>query len=180
MWLKKICALAPVVMNTVVQTTMAEMLANTASMLKDKAYSSMFSVCFKKLTPEVVDVFATYALEMPSDPGTMFNYHELRGLPTASYPESVYPERQPHFVSELLPITDSAERFEDALNWARRLKEALLKTDPENLLSTSYISFVDPASLNMREVFNDRYETLVELKQLYDPRNVFKSALLRF
>lgn len=180
MWLKKICSLAPVAMNTVVRSTFPEWLAVTTASLPPAAYATMFCVCFKKLTPEIVDVFATHALKMPSDPGTMFNYHELRGLPSVSHPESLYPERQPHFVSELLAVTPSRERFENTLEWAKKLEEALLKTDPKNLLPTSYISFIDPENVIMREHFKDRYETLEELKKMYDPQNVFKSASVGF
>lgn len=179
-WLKKICSLAPVAMNQVVRSTVSEWLSSTSALVVDRTYGTMLTVFFKKLTPEIVDVFATYALEMPADTGTMFNYHEVRGLPTVSYPETVYPERQPHFLTEILPLTNSPESLENLLKWAKSLQEALLKTDPENLLPTSYISFLDPEkNKSMREVFNDRYETLEELKRLYDPQNIFKFAAVR-
>jgi hypothetical protein len=167
-------------MHTVAKTTFSEWLATISGLVDARCFSTMRTVSFKKLTPEVVDVFAVHGNEMPSEPGTMFNYHQLRGVPTESYPESVFPERQPHFVAELLPNARSEESYEVSLKWAKKLEEALQKTDPQNILPTRYISFADPATLNMREVFNDRYDTLAELKKTYDPNNVFKSALPKF
>lgn len=179
-WLKKVCSLAPLAMHTVVQTTASEWLDETSALVPESTFAEIMPVSFKKLTPEVVDVFATFAEELPTDPSTMFNFHELKGLPTQSYPDSVFPERQPHFLAEILPMAATAERQENAAKWARKLQEAVLKTDPNNLLPTRYISFADPKTLNMREIFNDRYEALAKLKQTYDPQNVFKSALAQF
>ncbi|KAK2758960.1 hypothetical protein FQN54_003058 [Arachnomyces sp. PD_36] len=179
-WREKICSLAPMAMHTVVKCTIPEWSAGLSAVVADHAFGKMVSVSFKELTPEVVDVFATFAEEMPADPSTMFNYHELRGISTESYPDSVFAQRQPHYVAELCAIGSSEESFGEIEKWATELREAILKTDPNNLLPTRYISFADPPTLNLREVYEDHYETVAELKKIYDPQNVFTSAYARF
>lgn len=198
-WLKKICSLAPLAMQTVAKTTVADWLNLAASMVGGSTVGTMVSVGFKSVTPEIADVLATYGEKMPPSPSTMFGIHELRDGPSTSLEsrsDSVFAAREPHYMLEIFPTAAAASSDADAdadadagagapsldesLQWATEFRETLMQTDPQNILSMRYLPFAPPQGLDLREIFQDRYELLAELKREYDPRNVFRLALARF
>lgn len=167
-------------MHTVAPTTVPEWLDAASAVSPTQCYGSMFSINVRELTPEVVDVISSHAENMPNDPPTIFGIHELRPCPaTAGYPDSVFPLRMPHFMFEIFPAVETADRVEAARQWGQDLYDALRKTDSANLLPGTYLPFALWESVNAREIFLEGYDTLAELKREYDPANVFRYALAR-
>lgn len=178
-WLDKILSLAPVAMHTVTTTTLAEWLKVIGTVVPQQCYGPILSVNLRSLTPEVVDVIATHAEQMHPDPSVMFGIHELRGPATTQggHPDSVFAERSAHFMLEILPTVTSPENLDAAVKWGTAFHEALSKTNPDNLLPTVYLPFVSPEALDIRQIYQEQYDALVQLKREYDPKNVFKFAL---
>jgi hypothetical protein len=179
-WLEKILSLAPVAMHTVTTTTVAEWLTVAGSLVGKQCYGPILSVNLRTLTPEAVDVMGKHAQQMPSDPSVAFGIHQLRGPATQDgHPDSVFPERSAHFMLEILPTVASPENLDAAVRWGTEFREALLKTSSDNLLPTVYFPFVSPEKLDIRQVFQEQYDALVHLKREYDPKNIFKFALVQ-
>lgn len=138
----------------------------------------MFSINFRHLTPDTVNVISAHALKMPPELTTMFSMHEWRGPATeGKHPDSIFPVRQAHFMLEILPAVKSLDRLPAAVEWAREFHQAMLENDPGNLMSGMYLPFVSPENMNPRQVLGEQYQALVELKRVYDPQNIFQFAL---
>lgn len=177
-WLDKILSLAPVAMHTVTTTTVAEWLKVAGTVVREQCYGTMLTLNLRSLSPDVVDVIATHAQQMPSDPSVMFGIHELRGPATEGrHPDSVFAQRSAHFMFEILPKVISPENLDAAFKWGTAFREALLKTNSDNILPTIYLPFAPPEALNIRQIYQEQYDALVQLKEEYDPKNVFKFAL---
>ena len=145
----------------------------------------MISVCFKRVTPEVQEVLASYGEKMPPNPNTIFAMHEVRKGPATSAEaraNSVFGTREPHYLLEIFATGSSPDvgPSEETLQWAHQLRDTLQQTESENLLPTRFVPFVPPERMDLRQVFHDRSELLADLKRVYDPRNVFSLALVRF
>ncbi|KAJ5481168.1 hypothetical protein N7539_007062 [Penicillium diatomitis] len=67
-------------------------------------------------------------------------------------------------------MASTPELAAEAVAWGEAFRDDLRKTDPSNIVHSSYISLTSPV----------KYSKLKEIKGLYEPNNVFKSALAQF
>lgn len=179
-WVQKICSAAPVAMNTVTKTTIPDWMASVGKMLNSRTHGTISSVSFRAITPEVLEVLCKYAEKIASEPNTSFWVHELRkGPSTLSYPDSVFPTREPHFVLEILSTSETAEGLENSAKLAKEFQEELQGTNSENILPP-YLPFTSPKALDLRKGFGGQYEALEAIKKEYDPLDVYRYACARF
>lgn len=178
-WLSKVSSWAPVTLSTVAPTTIAEFNEGSIAVCPREAYGTMFSVNVKNLTLEVLDILGSQGVLQTMTPEAMFGVHEIRAeCPVVEPFPSVFNMRESHFVIEIIPIASTAEGAEKAATWARGFYDALMKTDPANILGR-YIPFTPTREIDLRQVYGDRLETLKKIKSEYDPENVFKHALVK-
>lgn len=177
LWLSKFSSIAPVSMHTVTETTLPDWLDMVGKFTVDRRYGSMTTISLRRLTPRAVDIISTYAQTMPSDPTSLISIHQLRGPATeGKHPDSIFPTRQPHYMFEIFPALKSPDNLAAAAKWADEFEQALREAEPENVVPGTYLALSNPAKLNCRQIFADKYETLVELKKSYDPHNIFQFA----
>lgn len=178
-WLTKASSWAPVGMGTVVPTTIADFNEAANALVPKKAYGAIASVTFKHLTPEVIDAIIKHAPLQPMNPEVLFGIHEIRAeAPTSESLPSMFINRQPHFLIEIIPMTSSPADVEHVLEWAREFHGALMRTDSANILAR-YLPFTPASEVDLQSVYGDRLETLGEIKHKYDPQNRFKNGLVQ-
>ncbi|KAE8350534.1 D-lactate dehydrogenase [Aspergillus coremiiformis] len=181
-WVDAISRLAPVVSTTVKETTPPDWLAEADRLVPKTTQGRAYTINVKGLTEEVVQVMASHLSRMPSEPQTMWNVHELRACSPSAQPksDSVFTSREGHFMFEILPLAERREDLGSVLAWGRAFHEALLMTDPGNILPATYLSLSAPDEVDMSRVFGEHYEFLRELKGRRDPEGVFRNALAWF
>lgn len=186
-WLQKISSLAPVAMSTVAPTTVTDWLRSGGEMIGGRCYGSIMGVSVNKLTPQTVDVLSDFAKRLPADPSTIFGVHEVRSGPSippaaSSILDSVFPQRFPHFLIEIVPTVRDPEKLAAAQEWATQFRDALLKADDAstNLLTRVYPPFNPPDKLDPKEWYDEEeYAALQNLKKVYDPENIFRSSVIK-
>ncbi|KAF5862908.1 hypothetical protein ETB97_010949 [Aspergillus alliaceus] len=181
-WVDKISRLAPVVLNTVKETTPPGWLEEAGRLVPRETQGRMYTINAKAITNEVVDVISTHLQRMPSDPHIIWNMHELRRSSPSARPRSdaVFAAREGHFMFEIVSIAEKKENLDSVLAWGKEFQEALYKTDPDNILAATYLSMTAPDEIDLTKVFGEHYELLREFKQSHDPHGVFSNGYVRF
>jgi hypothetical protein len=178
-WLSKLSSWCPVAISTVSPTTMSIFNESTRSIVPQTVYGRSLTCSIRELTPEVVDVMSKHAPLQPNSPATILGIHELRACAPQSQMNTVLDNHGPHFVMELLPTVQDAELLDAALVWAYDLYDALMRTNPANILTSTYLPLTEPEKINMKGIYGEKYEILKRIKRQYDPENVFKLALVQ-
>lgn len=125
---------------------------------------------FTDLPGPAIDVLIEMASILPTAQSDIL-IAQVGGAITDVAPEAtVYPHRGSAFV-----VTPGA-RWEDpeddgrCLEWLKRGSEALA----EHASGGAYVNFITEAEGRERDAFGSNYDRLVELKNIYDPGNVFR------
>ncbi|PYI04750.1 FAD-binding domain-containing protein [Aspergillus sclerotiicarbonarius CBS 121057] len=178
-WSDKIASLAPLLMSTVAPTTIPEWFAGNGALVPKSEYGAPATHNIRSVTPAVAEVIGRNLAIMPADPGTMFSIHQLRG-PSAqseSSAHSVFAAREPHFLLEILGFVTEEKNQGEAERWAARLAKEVQEVDAGNVLPTAYISLFKtqgvPAEELLNKVYGDKAALVRELKERFDPQNVF-------
>lgn len=179
-WLSKVSSWAPVAINTVPTTTMAGFNEISASLIPKCTHGTIFAVNVHELTPGILDVISIHTALQPNQPPTLFGIHELRAEAPWSPAGSVFATRSPHFLIEIIPMTEEAEALDDVQAWGRNFYNALMKTNPGNINRAAYLPLTRSKDIDLKLTYGSRHETLQKIKQEYDPLNVFKHSLVKF
>jgi hypothetical protein len=179
--ISKIEALGPVMMNTVQPKTIADHIDSAAKELPASTYGLGQTVSIRKLTKEATQILSKAFEKMPSSFGTGFTLHELRGPSAAPNPDSVFASREPHFMLELISMVGNEEDLKESEEWSTSLRKELLQMEPGNLLPGTYISLTPQGDVPLSKIYgpDSNYHDLLDLKQKYDPQNVFSLAVPR-
>jgi hypothetical protein len=179
-WAAKIANLAPTLANTVAETTIPSLLASTDALVPSTTYGAPSTHSIRRITPAVAETIGQYLATMPSDPGTMFSIHQLRG-PSATQQKhlNVFAAREPHYMLEILGYAAEETLSAEAMEWAVQMARAVERADPGNVLPTAYISLYNTAAAAssddvLRRVYGDKAEVVRDLKRGFDPGNVFR------
>lgn len=179
-WLSKVCSWAPLATNTVATTVIADFAEYTAALLPKSTYGSIFAVNVNDLTSEILEIISNHTALQPSTPPILFGIHELRAEAPQSPAGSVFNTRFPHFLIEIVPMTESVETLDGVLSWGQNFHAALMKTNPENINKVAYLPLTKSQDTDFEVVYGSQFETLKKLKENYDPLNVFKHSLVQF
>jgi hypothetical protein len=180
-WLSKVSSWLPVAMSTVQPTNQRDFGSFANSMIPKHTYGTIFTVNFYDLTPEVLEVIGIHGKKQPNNPELLFGIHELRSdAPREPNIDTVFDNRVPHFLIEIIPLASTPEVFAEGLVWGEAFINALRNTDPTNIVPATYISLTPNKELNMKTIYGSRHETFKKIKKQYDPQNVFNNALPRF
>ena len=179
-WKEKIASLGgPVVMDTVVVTTIPEWFSTNAALVASSVHGSSRTHTVHHITPEVAASIGRSLAKMPSDPVTMFTIHELRGPSAAPRDDSVFAMREPHFMLEIMGCVVNEESRQESRQWISNTWQDIQQTDSGNILPTVYISLhpesEEPARLS--KFFGPHVEEILALKRKFDPENVFSLAV---
>ncbi|GFF23999.1 6-hydroxy-D-nicotine oxidase [Aspergillus udagawae] len=179
-WAAKIADLAPTLANTVAETTIPSLLASTDALVPSTTYGAPSTHSIRRITPAVAETIGQYLATMPSDPGTMFSIHQLRGQSATQQNHlNVFAAREPHYMLEILGYAAEETLSAEAMEWAVQMARGIERVDPGNVLPTAYISLYNTAAAAssdevLRRVYGDKAEVVRVLKRGFDPGNVFR------
>jgi hypothetical protein len=175
--LAKVEKLGTVVMNTIVTTTVGGWLEGSRAIVPSGVYGSTRTINLREITSEVTKIVGPILAEMPSDPGTMYSVHELRGDSARPKTNSVFGSREPHMMVEFIGTAIEQANANTSLDWAERAVSEIRKTDPGNILPGTYISLDPEGATPLSKIYGANYGSLLALKQEHDPEHVFKLAI---
>ncbi|PVH72357.1 D-lactate dehydrogenase [Cadophora sp. DSE1049] len=180
-WVKKIEALATVVMNTVDVSTVPAYLQGNAALVPESVHGEGYTHSFRKITSEVADVIANSLVKMAEDPGCMFVVHELKGSSASPNTNSVFGTRDEHFMLEIIGYALDIKNRETSIAWANDTWAALGKTESDNLLPGTYISLdrpvLKPGTAPLSRLYGSNCREVLALKKEYDAKDVFSYAV---
>ncbi|KAJ4024586.1 hypothetical protein NW752_003152 [Fusarium irregulare] len=174
-WIKNIASAAPCIMQSTEETTMAELLAKNDKAFAGPFFGRVFTVSFKTLTPKTISILSKYSANAPGG-GAMFAYHTL--LSAQEPVKSVFGTRARHHMLEIYALTKDKDVTEERVKWGREVKAELERDDGDNVLEGSYVALGEHGE-DLKRVYGKHYETLLNLKERYDPGNVFKNSIPR-
>lgn len=103
--------------------------------------------------------------------------HTLRALPVVE--KCVFGGRLDHYVLEIMALSSDQELEKQRNAWAVEFKQRLFQEDPGNILEGTYISLDSNEDTNLENLYGPHYNTLLRLKEVYDPQHVFKYTVPR-
>ena len=178
-WLGQIEALGKVVLNSVTPTTISKYLELMAPVVPTSIYGTVKTTSVRSITSEIIQIIGRNAEKMPTRFGAQLVIHELRGPSAVPKTDSVFGSRESHFVLELIAQVTEEESVKECEEWVATFQNELRGSDPRNILPSSYISLTAPEEMDLRRIYGENYDTLIELKREFDPHNVFNLAVPR-
>ncbi|KAL3466034.1 FAD-binding domain-containing protein [Aspergillus heterothallicus] len=178
-WLEKISNLAPLTVTTVQPTTPTTWLEDAAKFVPTTTQGGVYTINVKKITEEVADIMADYAINIPSDPHTFWGVHEVRAgtVSAQEKKDSVFAARDGHYLFEILAIAEKRENLDDIFEWGAKFQQALLGTEKQNIVTASYLSFLQKKEVDHEKIFGKNLEFLRRVKGKIDPEGVFGNAI---
>ncbi|KAE9568720.1 hypothetical protein CGMCC3_g15148 [Colletotrichum fructicola] len=176
-WLEEICKLAPVAMKMVAPTSPSAMTAQVTALTSPTTIpGSSYGVSTKTLalSEDMADLYAEFATKLPGD-GALLSMHQLRGKASRDdHLPGVFRWREEHNLLEIVGLTITKEKSQEAKEWADGYRDALVKLD--GVIEGGYYSLLPKGQFAMEVVYGDHWETVKRLKEKVDPGNVFKFA----
>lgn len=80
---------------------------------------------------------------------------------------------------EIVSMTADPALKEETAAWGQDLLRELKEQDGKNVLDSAYVSLLDSDDADLKKIYGRHLETLVSLKRMYDPENVFKHSAPR-
>ena len=125
----------------------------------------------RELSDEAIETLLAHALPLPT-PMSGVGFQQLHGVSSrVGQDETAYPHRYDHY--EFFPIVVSEDRGEVEKNiyWARELWEAM---QPFTTGAVYVNDLGDEGEARVKEAYGSIYPRLVEVKNKYDPTNLFR------
>lgn len=179
-WLQQVARLGEVVHNSVVPRSIQDWLDDSGAFVPKSAYGGDCTISIRAFTDEVIAAVGAHIAAMPTDPATLFSVHELRGTSASPRAGSVFGARTPHYVFEFIATSSSQGEARHAWKWATEFRDAVKEAARDNVADFTYISLTPPGEADCAAIYGPRWERLVEIKQRYDPENVFRHAMPQF
>jgi len=125
---------------------------------------------FVELTDGMIDNFVEYGGKIPSE-GTEIACAQLGGaINDVPVDGTAYPHRDAEFTMNLHTQWEDPERDEECIAWARDMHEAM----SPHATGGVYANFVPEESGDPDAAYRENYDRLVEVKNEWDPENVFR------
>ncbi|MBD2731997.1 FAD-dependent oxidoreductase [Nostoc sp. FACHB-892] len=128
----------------------------------------------KGFQPEIIDTLIEQGLPF-SSPFSFIALHHFHGAASCvGASETAFALRQDHLMVELIAAWEPQDDEQRHLQWAQNISQALAPY----ALKGGYISLLDQEEQErVRLAFGSNYERLLDLKQKYDPDDVFRSTI---
>ncbi|EWG50953.1 hypothetical protein FVEG_10068 [Fusarium verticillioides 7600] len=82
---------------------------------------------------------------------------------------TVFSPRCDHYWLEIIAASREEADAEAADQWALDLQRELMDHDPENILDSGYLGYVDDGEVDLKGNFGAGFESLIAVKQTVDP-----------
>lgn len=182
--LEKLLKLAPVVMDTVAETSVTDWLKLLESFCPYGVFGDDKGISFNQLTPNILEIIGRHIEKMPSDRGTAFSIHLLnRSSPSATDGQlgvgsCFNPEaRQEHFMLELIGSVIDQSRLPESQKWIREMYDELEGSG--EAMEGTYVGLASPEDMSLDKIYGSEWQNLLELKMKLDPQGIFKNAVPR-
>lgn len=123
---------------------------------------------------ETIEALIEQGLPLPS-PFSAINIHNFHGAASrVGMSETAFALRQDHLMVELIAAWEPQDDEQRYIQWAQNLSQALAPY----AFKGGYINLLDEQEQErVRLAFGSNYERLLDLKQKYDPDDVFRSTI---
>jgi FAD/FMN-containing dehydrogenase len=123
---------------------------------------------------ETIEALIEQGLPLPS-PFSAINIHHFHGAASrVGVSETAFALRQDHLMVELIAAWKPQDDEQRYIQWAQHLSQALAPY----AFKGGYINLLDEQEQErVRLAFGSNYERLLDLKQKYDPDDVFRSTI---
>lgn len=123
---------------------------------------------------EMIEALIEQGLPLPS-PFSAINIHHFHGAASrVGVSETAFALRQDHLMVELIAAWEPQDDEQRYIQWAQNLSQALAPY----AFKGGYINLLDEQEQErVRLAFGSNYERLLDLKQKYDPDDVFRSTI---
>lgn len=176
-WHRKISALAPVMVSTVKPTTPRAYVSEISSMTASVVYPGLCETVTlrgPKLSASAIETFAKYAELQPTS-AVLTSFHSMHGSLTEVQPlPSVFRNREPHYVLEIVGLSTTPEGAEEGKMWATEFADEMRKA--EGNLESTHVSMTPKDRIDLAKIYGDNLSKLLELKKERDPDNVFSNT----
>ncbi|KAM5523796.1 d-lactate dehydrogenase [Fusarium oxysporum f. sp. phaseoli] len=175
-WMDKIIALGNCVREVIKPNSWSAHCEEKEKLAGYGVYGRARTLNLRTLTPKTVEVLAKYN-ESITGPGSLFSvqFHQDPGHTL----ESVFSPRCDHYWLEIIATSREEAGAGAADQWALNLQRELVEHDPENILDSTYLGFVDDGEMDLKRTFGAGFENLMAVKQRVDPGSVFKNTIPR-
>jgi hypothetical protein len=135
------------------------------------------AVTFSSITERPTRVIGDFLSRPAIDSANVLLVHEMRGSSAEPQPDSCFPARLPHGVVELIGISRDPQNVEASTQRYRELYESFKATG--DTLDVTYPSLTQTRDTDVREVFGEEYQFVMDLKNKYDPHGLFDNTVPR-
>jgi FAD/FMN-containing dehydrogenase len=138
-----------------------------------RLYYSKSSI-IRRLTDDAIDAFLDRARVMPT-PFSSIVFQQLHGAAARVRPdETAFPHRYDHHSFYLHPVAEDPAVVPKMVDWAREGWRAVQPFAERAIYVNGVEDPVDEGRPRVRDAYGPNYERLVELKNTYDPTNLFR------
>jgi hypothetical protein len=125
---------------------------------------------FRELSDETIETVVEYARILPTPQSDILISHLGGVINDVATEDSAYPHRDLSFVITPGGRWDDPAQDDIPVSWVRECYDALTV----HATGQSYVNFIAESAGREREAFGPNYNRLVELKNKYDPANMFR------
>jgi FAD/FMN-containing dehydrogenase len=124
---------------------------------------------FEAMTDGMIETFAEYGERIPTPESEIAVAHLGGAVNDVAVDATAYPHRDATFVMNLHTRWEDPERDDECIAWARELHAAMTP----HATGGVYANFVPEEVGQERAAYRENYDRLVEVKNEYDPENLF-------
>ncbi|MFP9061768.1 FAD-binding oxidoreductase [Natrialbaceae archaeon A-chndr2] len=127
------------------------------------------SLNFDHFSDDVIDTFLEYGRNLPTADSKIGVAHLGGAASRVPGDSTAYPHRDAEFVVNITPRWTEPARDDQCIGWAREAHTALT----EHSTAGTYVNFITEETGEEQFAYRENYDRLVELKNEYDPTNLF-------
>lgn len=125
----------------------------------------------ERIPDEAVELHVEHASKLPTPLSTMHLYPVDGAAHRAGKNEMAFNHREANWSQVIVAVSDNPADNDQMTDWARNYYEAI---HPHSA-GGAYINFMmEEGDERIRATYGDNYERLVQLKEKYDPHNLFR------
>ena len=125
---------------------------------------------FSELSDGAIETAVDYATSLPSPHSEIFFGHVGGEMARVPADETAYPHRDIAYVMNVHTRWEDPSLDDECIAWAREFYDAMAP----HALGSAYVNFISEREGEESLAYGDNYDRLVELKNEWDPENLFR------
>ena len=131
------------------------------------------SLDLDNLDDEIIDAIIPAASNPPSQKSLVDIWHYGGAISRVGVEETPFAGREKPFLMNVVSVWDDSKESDGVIAWARELRESI-RPFTSGGLYVNFSGFGEEGNDLVRETYGPNYNRLVELKNKYDPTNLFR------